>query len=103
MQDNIKLDCITYLVTALHDTLFIWNAADGSIEELFSKQSEEDYISSVAWVTEGNYLAVGDSCASIDLWDVHSSKLMRSMRGHTERISSLKWNDHILGTYATNL
>lgn len=87
-----------HMAVALHDTLFIWNAADGSIEELFCKQSEEDYISCVAWAAEGNYLAVGDSCASIDLWDVSSAKLMRSMRGHTDRISSLKWNNHILAS-----
>lgn len=86
------------MAVALHDTLFIWNAADGSIEELYCKQSEEDYISCVAWAAEGSYLAVGDSCASIDLWDVQSSKLMRSMRGHTDRISSLKWNNHVLAS-----
>ena len=87
-----------HMAVALHDTLFIWNAADGSIEELYCKQSEEDYISCVSWVTEGNYLAVGDSCASIDLWDVQSRKLMRTMRGHSDRISSLKWNNHVLAS-----
>ena len=87
-----------HLAVALHDTLFIWNAADGSIDELYCKQSEEDYISCVSWVAEGNYLAVGDSCASVDLWDVQSSKLMRTMRGHGDRISTLKWNNHILAS-----
>ena len=38
-----------HMAVALHDTLFIWNAADGSIAELFSNQSEEDYISCVSW------------------------------------------------------
>lgn len=87
-----------HMAVALHDTLFVWNAADGSIEELYCKQTEEDYISCVAWAAEGNYLAVGDSCASIELWDVQSSKLMRSMRGHEDRISSLKWNNHVLAS-----
>ena len=45
------------------------------------KESEEDYISCVSWVTEGNYLAVGDSNGTVDLWDVQSAKLMRSMTG----------------------
>ena len=44
-----------HMAVALHDTLFVWNAADGQIEELYCKESEEDYISCVAWVTEGTY------------------------------------------------
>jgi len=87
-----------HMAVALHDTLFVWNAADGQIEELYCKESEEDYISCVAWVTEGNYLAVGDSNGTVDLWDVQSRKLMRSMPGHADRISTMKWNNHILAT-----
>ena len=64
----------------------------------YSKQSEDEYISCVSWVTEGNFLAVGDSEASVDLWDVQSTKMMRSMRGHSDRISTLKWNNHILAS-----
>jgi len=87
-----------HMAVALHDTLFVWNAADGQIEELYCKESEEDYISCVAWVTEGNYLAVGDSNGTVDLWDVQSRKLMRSMPGHADRISTMKWNNHVLAT-----
>jgi len=87
-----------HMAVALHDTLFVWNAADGSIEELYHKESEEDYISCVAWVTEGNFLAVGDSNGTVDLWDVQSSKLLRNMPGHADRISTMKWNNHVLAT-----
>jgi cell division cycle protein 20 (cofactor of APC complex) len=65
---------------------------------LYSKQSEDEYITCVSWVSEGNYLAVGDSTGSVDLWDVQSSKLMRSMRGHADRISTLGWNAHVLAS-----
>ena len=87
-----------HMAVALHDTLFIWNAADGSIEELYSKQSEEEYISCVSWVNEGSYLAVGDSTALVDLYDVSCMKMMRSMQGHADRVSTLKWNNHILAS-----
>ena len=30
--------------------------------------------------------------------DVTSTKLMRSMRGHTDRIATLDWNEHILAS-----
>ena len=62
------------------------------------KESEEDYISCVSWVTEGNFLAVGDANGTVDLWDVQSAKLMRTMTGHADRISTMKWNNHVLAT-----
>ena len=37
-------------------------------------------------MTAGNVLAVGDSQGQVQLWDVGSSKLMRSMDGHRDRL-----------------
>ena len=80
----------------MHDTLFIWNAADGSIAELFSNQTEEDYISCVSWAEEGQFLAVGDSTNVIQIWDVAAQRQMRKLHGHADRIATMKWNNHIL-------
>ena len=33
-----------------------------------NEEGNEDYISSVSWIKEGNILAVGDSQAEIQLW-----------------------------------
>ena len=74
-----------HMAVALSAGLYIWNAADGSILQLFQKEAEEDYVSAVSWMTTGNVLAVGDSRGQVQLWDVASSKLMRSMDGHTDR------------------
>ena len=41
-------------------------------------------------------LGVGDSEGSVQLWDVAQTKLVRTMHGHTDRITSLDWNQHIL-------
>jgi hypothetical protein len=30
--------------------------------------------------------------------DVHAGKMLRSMDGHTDRVSSLSWNEHILSS-----
>ena len=43
-------------------------------------------------------MAVGDSNGTVDLWDVTGRKLMRSMPGHADRISTMKWNNHVLAT-----
>ena len=42
-------------------------------------------MSSVSWIKQGNVLAVGDSQGQVQLWDAATSKLMRSMNGHSDR------------------
>ncbi len=39
---------------------------------------------------------MGDSEGTVQLWDVANTKLVRTMTGHTDRITSLDWNAHIL-------
>ena len=41
--------------------MYLWNASDGGIKELFKMENEHDYICSVKWTEDGQYLAVGDS------------------------------------------
>jgi cell division cycle protein 20 (cofactor of APC complex) len=89
---------LNHMAVALSAGVYIWNAADGSIVQLSQREGEEDYVSSVAWVHQGNVLAVGDSTGTVQLWDVATSKLVRSMAGHTDRVGCLDWNQHILAT-----
>ena len=90
---------------ALAAGVYIWNAADGSIVQLCQREGEEEYVTSVSWIAQvalrsflndialtllkqGNVLGVGNSDGSVQLWDVASSKLIRSMGGHTDRVST---------------
>ena len=41
----------------------------------------------VTLLKQGNVLGVGNSDGTVQLWDVASSKLIRSMGGHTDRVS----------------
>ena len=75
-----------HMAVALTAGVYIWNAADGTIIQLCQQELEEDYVSAVSWMTAGNVLAVGDSQGQVQLWDVGSSKLMRSMDGHRDRL-----------------
>jgi cell division cycle 20, cofactor of APC complex len=51
------------LAVALGNTVFLWNAQTGNITELMSTSSADDIVTSVSWVQEGSYIAVGtDSC-----------------------------------------
>lgn len=90
------------LAVALANTVYLWNAGTGDIQELCTYEeggSVDAHISSVAWVQEGGaHLAVGTSGGKTQLWDVHACKQLRSMDGHSDRISSMAWNRHILSS-----
>lgn len=91
------------LAVALFGTLYLWNASSGDIQQLLDMPSQDDYISSVSWLTEGNILAVGTSSAEVQLWDVSKQKRIRTMKSHSARIPSLSWNSYILSRYGVFL
>ena len=49
------------LAVALHDNVYLWDATRGEITLLMKMEREEDYVTSVSWTKEGNYLAIGTS------------------------------------------
>ena len=86
------------LSIGLEDTVYLWNASSGQVDQLQPCQSG-DYVCSVAWLKDGgDILAVGTSNNSVQLWDTHQHKLIRTMSGHQARVSSLAWNHHILSS-----
>ncbi|XP_054006881.1 cell division cycle protein 20 homolog [Hylaeus anthracinus] len=85
------------LAVALGANVYLWNAATGTIEQLFELEGN-DYVCSVAWIQEGPYLAVGTTTGNTQLWDCSQAKRVRVMNGHAARVGSLSWNSHILTT-----
>ena len=86
------------LGVALGNAIYLWNAADGSIQQLMETQGEGSHVTSLAWIQEGNYMAVGTSDHKVQLWDVDKLKQVRSMTGHRARVSSLAWNGPCLSS-----
>jgi len=114
LKDDYYLNLLSWndkniLAVALANTVYLWNAGTGDIQELCTYEeggSVDAHISSVAWVQEGGaHLAVGTSGGTTELWDVHARKQLRQMDGHSDRISSMAWNRHILssGSRDTNI
>jgi cell division cycle protein 20 (cofactor of APC complex) len=88
-----------FLAVALGQTVYLWNAESGAIEELCQTTGEDDYISSVNFVQDGGgYLAVGTNSNQVQLWDVESMRMLRTMDGHQARVGSLAWNQHVLSS-----
>ena len=83
---------------ALGDSIYLWNASDGGIQQLMQTQGEQSHVTSLAWIGTGNYMAVGTSDHKVQLWDVDKLRQVRSMTGHRARVSSLSWNGPCLSS-----
>eukprot|EP01132_Coremiostelium_polycephalum_P002092 gene2092-2579_t len=89
----------------LGQTVYLWNATNSEITSLFSVEGSDDYITSLNWTKDGNYLAVGTNSCVVQLWDVEHNKKVRELRGHSGRVGALAWNNYILssGSADTNI
>ncbi|GAQ84943.1 Anaphase promoting complex Cdc20 subunits [Klebsormidium nitens] len=88
------------LAIALGSTVYLWNAASGTIQELMEAGNEggEDYVTSVAWAGDGKHLAVGLGSSEVQLWDCEANKQIRSLRGHSARVGALSWSGPTLSS-----
>ena len=105
LMDDYYLNLLSWsdtnvLAVALGQTVYLWDAGSGDIQELCTYETGPNaHISSVSWVQEGGaHLAVGTSGGTTQLWDVTAGKQLRSMDGHTDRVGALAWNRHMLST-----
>ncbi|CAG9769326.1 unnamed protein product [Ceutorhynchus assimilis] len=83
------------LAAALGSHVYLWNAGTGNIDELMALEGN-DYVCSLAWIQEGDYLAIGTTQGTVELWDCSRAKRLRTMNGHSARVGSLAWNSFIL-------
>jgi len=86
------------LAVALGDSIYLWNASDGSIQQLMQTSGDNSHVTSLSWVQDGPYMAVGTSDHKVQIWDVEKLKQVRSMSGHRARVSSLSWNGPLLSS-----
>jgi len=86
------------LAVALGDSIYLWNASDGSIQQLMQTSGDNSHVTSLSWVQDGPYMAVGTSDHKVQIWDVEKLKQVRSMSGHRARVSSLSWNGRLLSS-----
>ncbi|XP_043941343.1 cell division cycle protein 20 homolog [Protopterus annectens] len=87
-----------FLAVALGPSVYLWNHNNGDIILLLQMEQAEDYVSSVSWIKEGSFLAVGTSNATVQIWDVTQQKRLRVMSSHSSRVGVLSWNNYILSS-----
>lgn len=83
------------LVQKMFYLQFFFNTGD--ITNL-AQLPDSEYICSVSWVEHSNNIAIGSSSGDIHVWDADKAKKLRTMRGHTSRVSSLSWNSYLLSS-----
>ncbi|KAE8725005.1 Cell division cycle 20.1, cofactor of APC complex [Hibiscus syriacus] len=60
---------------------------------------ENGPVTSVNWAPDGRHIAIGLNNSEVQLWDSASNRQLRTLRGgHTSRVGSMAWNNHILTT-----
>ena len=93
------------LSVCLGQNVYLWNAFNSEIQQLLTTNETDCYVSSVNWSQCSNYLAVGLSNSTVQIWDPTRGQLIRTLRGHEQRVSSLSWNGCLLssGSRDTNL
>lgn len=83
---------------ALKQSLYMWNASTGHIDQLMSVDNDS-YICSLKWSNDAtNTLAIGSSSNTVQLWDSSTMQMIREMTGHSGRVSSLSWNSNIISS-----
>ena len=98
--DDYYLNLISWskdniLAVALAQSVYLWNATTGEIQHLLTVEGANDYVTSVCWcLTPGHtkYIAVGTNMAVTHLFDGHALRKVRTLSGHSGRVSALGWN-----------
>ncbi|KAJ1389057.1 WD40/YVTN repeat-like-containing domain superfamily, partial [Sesbania bispinosa] len=83
------------LAVALGSEVYLWNSKNSDVLKLF-KATNSDYPTSVAWSEDTKFVAIGFMHSKLQLWDAETSKQIRMLEGHSQRIGTVAWNGHTL-------
>eukprot|EP00755_Sulcionema_specki_P003716 Sspe_Gene.3829::Locus_1276_Transcript_1_1_Confidence_1.000_Length_1667::g.3829::m.3829/K03363/CDC20; cell division cycle 20, cofactor of APC complex len=90
--------CQNILAVALNQTVYLWNADTGEIQQLTQTVEDDNIVTSVAFSQDGATLAVGTNNTEVELWDVCMSERTSIIKGHLARVGSLSWNGRQLAS-----
>ncbi|KAK3114837.1 substrate-specific activator of APC-dependent proteolysis [Teratosphaeriaceae sp. CCFEE 6253] len=101
LQDDFYLNLVDWgandiLAVGLGASVYLWSRETGTVKQLC--QLEGDTVTSVSWIQRGSHLAIGTNKGLLLIYDTVAERRLRTMTGHSARLSSLAWNAHILST-----
>ncbi|WFD27187.1 substrate-specific activator of APC-dependent proteolysis [Malassezia nana] len=103
LADDFYLNLVDWSVqdmlsVGLGKCVYLWSAKSASVTKLCDLQGIQDSITGLSWSNHGQFLAVGSQSGLVQIWDVETQKLLRTMMGHSARVGALAWNNYILTT-----
>jgi len=87
------------LAIALDKNVYVWNADSGDVHD-FCSTEDDDYVSSLQFTADGSFLAVGTFHGDTQIFDVEANSKLRTLKGHSSRVSVLSWDKHIVSSGA---
>lgn len=87
-----------FMGVGLGSSVYLWSAKTSEVTTLCDLSKNRDKVTGISWSPRGDYLAIGTNFGQTQIWDTEHLKLVRTMRGHTNRVGALAWNEHILST-----
>lgn len=102
LSDDFYLNLVDWgqqdiLAVGLGDSVYLWDGSTQSVDRLCQLNNKEK-VTSLNWIGSGTHLALGTSKGIVEIWDATKMKCVRIMSGHSLRVSSLAWNEHILSS-----
>lgn len=64
------------LSIALGNTVYLWDASNGSTSELVTVDDETGPVTSISWAPDGRHIAVGLNNSEVQLWDSTANRLV---------------------------
>ncbi|GES85943.1 fizzy-related protein homolog [Rhizophagus clarus] len=109
LQDDFYLNLVDWssnnvLGVGLGTCVYLWSAATSRVVKLCDMASQGSHrnsaenVTSVSWMPTGSHIAVGTALGPVEIWDVQKSKRVRKMRGHTQRVGALAWNQYTVSS-----
>ena len=81
------------IAIALRRSVYLWNAANGSVTPLLTLPDSADYVSSLQWNPKDDTIAIGTHNNTVQIWDSTNLSMTRELACHSARISSISWNN----------
>lgn len=84
------------LAVGLGNCIYLWDADTSKVTKLCELMN--DVVTSVCWASKGSLLSIGCNKGDVLVWDIHTSKQIRKMGGHDNRVGAMTWNSKALAT-----
>jgi hypothetical protein len=84
------------VAVGLDKDVYLWNGFTTNVTKLASLP--DDAVTSVRWAGRGAHLVVGSNKGIVQLWDATTSKELRTLNTHKQRVGVTAWSGPLLAT-----